>query len=229
MGASGGPDCIQDGLVLCLDAADKNSYPGSGTTWTDLSGNGNHGTLVNGPVFDPGNEGSLSFDGANDYVHGAAPPQNPSAASLEVWYKTSTDEAFPGETRLLNVGTGSFPGVTTAGISLRLRDDKVGFAARKADNTGYWDVYSGDTVIDGTWKHVVGTFDVGSLRRYEDGVLTQETSTGQNYLTSSNGYGIGGDLKYFEGNIAIARVYNRTLTQAEIQQNYLATKTRFGL
>ena len=59
---------VTDGLVLCLDAADNNSYPGSGNTWTDLSGQGNNGTLVNGPTFNSGNKGSLDFDGTNDHV-----------------------------------------------------------------------------------------------------------------------------------------------------------------
>jgi len=63
-----GPNIVTDGLVLCLDPADKNSYPGSGTTWYDLSGNGNHGTLVNGPGFSTESGGSITYDGNNDYV-----------------------------------------------------------------------------------------------------------------------------------------------------------------
>ena len=59
---------VQDGLVLNLDAGKFYSYPKSGTAWTDLSGNGNNGTLTNGPTFDSGNGGSIVFDGVNDYV-----------------------------------------------------------------------------------------------------------------------------------------------------------------
>ena len=61
------PRTITDGLVLALDAANTKSYPGSGTTWTDLSGNGNNGTLTNGPTYNSSNLGSLSFDGIDDY------------------------------------------------------------------------------------------------------------------------------------------------------------------
>jgi len=57
-----------NGLVLSLDAADRNSYPGSGTTWRDLSGSGNTSALTNGPTFSSQNGGSISFDGTNDYV-----------------------------------------------------------------------------------------------------------------------------------------------------------------
>ena len=64
-----GPKIVTDGLVLCLDAADQNSYPGSGNTWYDLSGNGNNGTLVNGVGYNSGNLGSLVFGGVDDYVN----------------------------------------------------------------------------------------------------------------------------------------------------------------
>jgi hypothetical protein len=59
---------VQDGLVLNLDAGVSSSYPGSGTTWTDLSGNGNNGTLVNGVGFDSANGGSLDFEQTNTYA-----------------------------------------------------------------------------------------------------------------------------------------------------------------
>lgn len=52
------PDIVRSGLVLNLDAAEPASYPGTGTTWYDLSGNGNNGTLVNGPTYNSANGGS---------------------------------------------------------------------------------------------------------------------------------------------------------------------------
>ena len=63
MGTSYNPHIVSDGLVLCLDAANPRSYPGSGTSWYDLSGNGNNGTLVNGVGYSSDNAGSLVFDG----------------------------------------------------------------------------------------------------------------------------------------------------------------------
>ena len=71
MGLSHSPNIVTDGLVLCLDAANRRSYPGSGNSWLDLSGNGNNGTFGSGtaaPTFSSGNGGSLVFDGSNDYV-----------------------------------------------------------------------------------------------------------------------------------------------------------------
>ena len=67
MALSHSPSIVTNGLVLCLDAANSKSYPGSGTTWTDLSGRGNNGTLVNGVGYNSGNLGSLVFDGVDDY------------------------------------------------------------------------------------------------------------------------------------------------------------------
>jgi hypothetical protein len=191
------------------------------STWYDLSGNTKNGTLYNGPIFSAVS-GAIIFDGTDDYVQGPIPNQNPSAATLEIWYNTSADEAFPGENRLLAIGASAgIPGGSVSpGISLRLRDDRVAFAARQADNLGYWDAYSGATVIDGKWKHVIGTFDTTALKRYENGVLTEEVATGQNYLTASDGYTIGGATAFFDGKVAKARFYNKTLTQAEVLQNY---------
>jgi hypothetical protein len=59
---------VTNGLVLALDAADKNSYPGSGTTWRDMSGNNSNSTLTNSPTFNSANGGSIVFDGVDDYT-----------------------------------------------------------------------------------------------------------------------------------------------------------------
>ena len=68
MAFSYSPKIVTDGLVLYLDAANNRSYPGSGTTWTDLSRGGNNGTLTNGPTFNGANGGSIVFDGTNDFI-----------------------------------------------------------------------------------------------------------------------------------------------------------------
>ena len=73
MGLSHSPNIVTDVLVLCLDAANRRSYPGSGNSWLDLSGNGNNGTLTNGPTYSSANGGSLVFDGVDDYVNCGTP------------------------------------------------------------------------------------------------------------------------------------------------------------
>lgn len=68
MAFANGPVIVKNGLIFNLDAADRNSYPGSGTTWSDISGNGNNGTLTNGPTFSSDNGGVIVLDGSNDYI-----------------------------------------------------------------------------------------------------------------------------------------------------------------
>ena len=86
MAASAGPDIVEDGLVLYLDAGNEESYPGTGTTWKDLSGNGNDGTLTNGPTFSGDNTGGITFDGSNDYVD-CGDIDITSSFTLSVWFK----------------------------------------------------------------------------------------------------------------------------------------------
>lgn len=99
-----GPKIVTDGLALALDAADLNSYIGSGTTWKDLSGNRNNGLLVNGPSFSSANGGSIVFDGIDDYVvlnggnnfnNWNADGINPATSyrsytSANIWFKAAT-------------------------------------------------------------------------------------------------------------------------------------------
>ncbi len=73
MAISRGPKIVTNGLVLALDGADKNSYRGSGTTWTDVSGTSKIAVLVNGPTFSTSNLGYINFDGVDDYVSGTFP------------------------------------------------------------------------------------------------------------------------------------------------------------
>ena len=96
MGAYAGPDISESGLVLALDAADRNSYPGSGTTWTDLSGNGNNGTLTNGPTYNSGNLGSLVFDGSNDQVN-LSLFSITNNFSVELWFSPEATHEIDGQ------------------------------------------------------------------------------------------------------------------------------------
>ena len=68
MAINAGPKIVEDGLVFCVDAANKRSYPGAGTTWTDLTANKNNMTLYNSPTFTTENGGAVVFDGTDDYA-----------------------------------------------------------------------------------------------------------------------------------------------------------------
>jgi hypothetical protein len=92
MAASLGPSINEEGLVLALDAADRNSYIGSGTSWKDLSGNSYNGTLTNGPTFSAANGGVIVFDGVDDYVAGGNLGSFYSQGTISYWmYSTAVE------------------------------------------------------------------------------------------------------------------------------------------
>ena len=230
MGVSGGPDIIQDGLVLALDASDKLSYPGSGTTWTDISGNNYNGTLTNGPTFSSTNGGAIVFDGTNDYV----------ALNSNIFSTLST----------LTITVWAYPKVlTTKGMffkSSKASNNQIIFEIESSKMhwavqvNGSWlpDGYSSASVVANIWQHFVVTVDSSGWKLYRNGVqdgsnthTSNFTSIGttQNYYIGYSPDGFYGDGRPLEGNIANTLIYNRALTATEILQNYNATKSRFGL
>ena len=83
-------------LILNLDAGNPSSYPGSGTTWFDLTSNNNNGILINGPTFDSGNGGSITFDGIDDYVDcGDIEMDGFTGLTVEAWCKSNIIDSNP--------------------------------------------------------------------------------------------------------------------------------------
>jgi hypothetical protein len=225
MGISYNPAIITNGLVLALDAANSKSYPGSGTTWTDLSGNGNNGTLVNGVGYNSGNLGSLSFDGVNDEANADIGNSLVKDFTLDFWMKSSA--VVEGR------GMVEYGGSTYAIIAAyRLRPNICTF---------YWGTTGATTALtlntvnlaDNKWHQVAQTYDGTNARVYVDGNLEindNTTFSGNLRNTSNNQINIGrwrGSGIFQDGNVSSFRVYNRALTAQEIQQNFNATKSRF--
>ena len=104
MAFGNGPRIVTNGLVLSLDAADRNSYPGSGTTWRDMSGNGNNGTLTNGPTFSSANGGSIVFDGTNDYATTNYIPLFVNDFCISFWVKFNTYQTYQNPVSSANDG-----------------------------------------------------------------------------------------------------------------------------
>ena len=94
MGLIHSPRIVTDGLVLYLDAANNRSYPGTGTTWSDLVGS-NNGTLNNGPTFSGANGGSIVFDGSDDYINMGDILSAPSSLSIFSWVNCDAFVEFP--------------------------------------------------------------------------------------------------------------------------------------
>jgi hypothetical protein len=97
MSAIGGPATVTSGLVLELDAGNIKSYPTTGTTWFDKSGNARNGTLTNGPTFNTGSLGSIVFDGVDDYVSlGTFNGLGSTNRTISVWFRITSLPASVG-------------------------------------------------------------------------------------------------------------------------------------
>ena len=232
-----GPTVVTDGLVLALDAADRNSYPGSGTTWTDLSGNGNNGTLVNGVGFDSNNGGSLSFDGVNDYgIIADSSDFTVTETTVCAWFNASVFNDASNSTRGLvssyDAGGRQYYGLR---VTAALSNNKL--HTYYDDNAGYgFKTLQGITILnENQWYYGCMTWKSGTFHRtYLNGVQeAEETNVATTTLNISTAFYIGDDLAtgttYFNGNIAQVSIYNRALTATEIQQNFNALRGRFGI
>jgi hypothetical protein len=214
-----GPKIVRDGLVLNLDAADKNSYPGSGTAWYDLSGNGNNGTLVNGPTFSSANGGSIVFDGSNDVISTNLVRTFSSELTVETWYRGTKAT----RNHLWNFyGNNLNCNFNDSGLSLWVYWEGGGSPAIR---------FTSPNFTDGNIHHLVFRH-LGSVNQvYLDGqLLTPYDVLGTQTFTGVGGSGYDmASTGPFSGNIYTNRVYSKALTAQEILQNYNATKTRFGL
>ena len=222
---------VTDGLVLALDAADKNSYSGSGTTWRDLSGNTNNNTLTNGPTFNSANGGSIVFDGVDDFCQGTIPSSAFSSAhSICCWFYRNTITNWSALFSN-NVGTNSCSILTFIDGTNFLGINQVGVQAANiamdiGSHLNRW-IYATITFAGASSGNTVTVYV------YKDGSLL--TNSGPLYWNLSTGtsYYIGRhyqtEVQILNGNIPSVSVYNRALSASEIAQNYNAQKSRFNL
>jgi hypothetical protein len=229
---------VTSGLVLDLDAAKIDSYPGSGTTWRDISGNNLTGSLVNGPTFTGiGKQAAIVFDGVDDYVIFNS---NKSTTNLTIsaWFKSSIIDS--NWRKIVH-----FPYGNTAWIApyfsyqIATHDNKlnVGFSVTGDYTVG--SVYDTSfTPSTNTWYNVVGTFNSGIIKIYVNGVLkgTKDvTAYGTSILYTSRTQALlGTDAEYFifesfAGSIGNTQIHNRTLSDLEITQNFNALRGRYGI
>jgi len=221
------------GLSLYLDAGDTNSYPGTGTTWTDLSGNGNNGTLINmdGANFDSANGGSLTFNGTNEYV------SETSSLSDSFWQGNWTASFWVNFDTLGTATTGADDrpllqhgsNATRKGLHLTQRNTRIHFGL-------YGDDLQGTEVLStGTWYNVVYTLDNSNYAKqiYLNGVLDNSHTGGGAYTGTGTNTRIGGKVlsfgSLFDGFMSSCNFYNRVLTDSEVTQNFDFFKGRFGL
>jgi hypothetical protein len=227
------PKIVTNGLVLCLDAANRKSYPGSGTVWTDLSGLGNNGTLTNGPTFNANNAGSIVFDGTNDYVEAAQ--IEPSNVTLSCWFKAtgapSNNDTTGGGLITSSPERGIDYGMFYSWSNQRIVaivESLIVFTATADNSVLQNNIYNAVSVFDGSTLsiYINGTLSVQNARVV---TITYPTSGNRNCQIGRWGDSVGDFKRYFNGNIYTASIYNRALSAAEVAQNFNATRKRFGI
>jgi hypothetical protein len=230
---------VTSGLVMALDAGNLVSYLGSGTTWRDLTTNGNNGTLTNGPTFNSANGGSIDFDGTDDYISGPTLATNSLLSftngnfTLEHWIRITAYEPstyFGLTNMIMSKGPASTYNYATqvtnsTTLSFIHRDNSEGL------------IFLNFTVptITNNITQIVFSVTLTQVSLYLNGTLIESKSLTGNPITpySNDVLLIGGlyDVSNtnFIGNMYLHRIYNRALTADEISQNYNAQKFRFGL
>ena len=221
---------VTSGLILNLDAAQRRSYPTTGTTWTDLSGSGVNGTLTNGPTFNSANGGIIVFDGTNDYVSSSSTTFNLTAGvSMGVFFKSTDITSRQQGIITYQLGTLGNP-------YINLWCPGTGFLrwetfTSTSPNIG-GAILSSTSLANNTWYYAVGTYNNGVSNLYLNAVLSRTSTYSAANYTSFNAPVIIGQYSTFgnlSGNIANVQIYNRALSATEVAQNYNAIKSRFGL
>lgn len=228
MSLSHSPRIVTNGLVLLLDAANPKSYPGSGTVWTDLSGMGNNGTLANGPTYSSANNGSIVFDGVDDYtiVSTSSSIELPNIFTASVWVSIAD---LNNSHEIISKGTG-LSGNGNFGWALSFYDaTKTIYFDAHSLSTRYSIVASYNTT---SWKNIVVMFNNGHMYLYIDGILSA-SNTSNNFTIGNLTYNftLSEPLQWqsLNGKISNVQIYNRTLSVQEIQQNFNALRGRYGI
>lgn len=233
------PPIVSDGLIGYWDALSTSSYPGSGATWYDLSGNNNNATLINSPTFNNDGTGSFTLNGTGQYIDMAPSypntgfPRYTNPATLSIWFKTSSSAA---DLSLFGIGnnlTGGFRinmWISGQTMGCETQNDYIG------TNIGTFSL--------NTWYNLVvvdvGNITTSQLKLYVNGVDRTASYGGTNnysiniaaagggncYIGTIPGYNL---AYFFPGSVALPMVYNRGLSAGEILQNFTFQKTRFGI
>jgi hypothetical protein len=228
-----GPKIVTDRLALYLDAGDRNSYSGSGSTWYDLSGNNFNGELINSPPYTSStNNKFFSFNSTINYRLIRIPNStilDTQTPSVEVWIRTNetTQGGFWFEKGVVNSQYSLFQ----EGSNIQWRQNFTSglstFSTGAATTAG---------INTTSWFQVVGTFITGSRKLYVNGILKNSDNATGTIATNNGGMSIGvyGGYNgsrgyYYNGDIAIVRVYNKELSASEVLDNYNALKGRFSL
>lgn len=226
---------IVDGLIFNMDAANRTSYPKTGTNVTDTI-NGNSGTLINDPTFDSANNGSIVFDGTDGKI--TIPDSNSNFSfnngvndlpfSLNIWVKisnnnSSADKNFFTKTNIWLISVDKFDAYAT----LKTGNPNTFIQRKCSFGNGWFNSYSGEWInFSSTYN---GSETPSGIKLYLNGVridttdVSSSTYTGMN-PSSTNDIVLGNGIL---GSVANVQIYNKELSASEVLHNYNALKDRF--
>lgn len=233
------PKIVTDGLVFAVDAANKKSYTSGSSTWVDLAGSNNNGTLINTPGYDTGNGGGITFDMTDEYVsctNSNSLTITGSSITFEAAFKTNYSVTDGNGNAILSKRYH----YTSNGVSFLLWHVQGDYLIGQIETgNGRYTVNSSAVPdINDNIPHIAQvTYNGSTLYMYLDGIQVDSITASGNILNQNVNLFVGtghwtgnADSRYhFNGTIYYAKIYNKALTSTEITQNYNALKSRFGL
>ena len=224
---------VTAGRILNLDAGNPASYPGSGNTWTDTVSSRAF-TLFNSPTYSSDNGGYLTFtQGSSQYAYCTSSfPTALTSFTLEAWNYFNGHPTAPWAGLICE----KYPGPNGNAVNYVLGSTGLGTTGNSdiqlASYGSGWHYSSAYTLTTGSWYYLAGTYDGTTFNLYVNNSLVG-TRTDPSTPTSSGG-GIylmrrWDSADFWYGNLSIANIYNTALTSTQINQNWTALKSRFGL
>lgn len=231
MGVFAGPNVVDDGLIFALDAGNSKSYPGTGTVWTDISGNNGNSTLVNGVAYNSSNSGLLVFDGANDHVTipNSLTIRPSSELTIECVIRPfSTPSSW---SQLIGYGQADY---TNGNYLLFLETATTTCRALARVNNTEYRCNTNFTAPLNQFTFVTFTMKTGdAIRSYFNGVANLSSSLPAGSFTyngTTSAYQVGSPGgSWFPGNIGFIRMYNRALTASEVLKNFNGLRLRYNI
>ena len=240
MGLSHSPRIVTDGLIFCIDPGNKRSYPRSGSTIHDLVGSNNCTmTNMNGNNFSSDKGGYLSFDGTNETVSLSTTLPSSTVYTVSCWFSCN-DVGFAGSLFGFGTSTSNTQTMYFYGVAAFCSLPAGGGFGTNNWSCECWGISGASDILRGTgFHHLVATFNdanVTANKMWIDGEEQSMSDVGQNNANNSeplsnqfklacNGWTTSSNL--WNGDISHCSIYNRILTDDEVQQSYLASKWRF--
>ena len=228
MGLGHNPSIITDGLVLALDSANVRSYPGSGTAWNDLSGNGRTATIYNSPTYNSSNGGTFDLNSSTQYadISSFANYNFGSAITIGFWHYNSTTNAAKYRGVVCNTY------VSGTGFDFRYSNEDSGTRLYAIINTSVSSYSVAATANLDTWGYYCMTYNGSTLQIYKNGVAGSSTAASGSLGSVNDNVDIGrnaNSAEYLNGRLSNVHINSVALTASQVQQNFNALRGRFEI